>query len=80
LLEDSFFKQIEVLSNKDTPSEVKVFLTTTNALSMVINLGLDNKVYTFKALKESYYRYGNERLLNWHAVTKDSIYLSYYNE
>jgi hypothetical protein len=80
LLDDSFFKQIEVLSNKETPNELKIFLTTTNSLSMVITLGLDKKIYTYKALKESYYRYGNERLLNWHAVTKDSVYLSYYNQ
>jgi hypothetical protein len=35
--------------------------------------------YNYKALKESYNRYGTQRLLNWHAVTSDSIYLSYYN-
>jgi hypothetical protein len=46
---------------------------------MVITLSLKDKVWSYKALKESYYRYGNERLLNWHAVTKLGIYLSYYN-
>lgn len=80
LLDDSFFKQIEALPNKDTPNELKIFLTTTNSLNMVISLELKDKVYSFKALKQSYYRYGNERLLNWHAITKDAIFLSYYNE
>lgn len=79
LLEDSFFKQIELLSSADASGEAKIFLTTTNSLSMVLSLSLKDKVYTYKALKESYYRYGNERLLNWHAITKDAIYLSYYN-
>jgi hypothetical protein len=59
LLDDSFFKQIEVISNNETPDEIKIFLTTTNSLSMVLSLTFKDKVYTFKALKESYYRYGN---------------------
>jgi hypothetical protein len=59
LLDDSFFKQIEVISNNETPDEIKIVLTTTNSLSMVLSLTFKDKVYTFKALKESYYRYGN---------------------
>jgi hypothetical protein len=59
LLEDSFFKQIEVLNFNAAQNEVKVFLTTTNSLSMVILLTLTNKVYAYKEIKESYYRYGN---------------------
>lgn len=69
LLDDSFFKQLEVLDYDAVKNDVKVFLTTTNSLSMVILLTLKDKAYNYKSLKESYYRYGNERLLNWHKVT-----------
>lgn len=51
LLDDSFFKQIEVLDYDTGKNDVKIFLTTTNSLSMVIVLALKDKVYSYKSLK-----------------------------
>jgi hypothetical protein len=47
---------------------------------MVIVLSLTGDAYKFSSLKETYYRYGGQRLLNWHAVTASNIFLSFYND
>lgn len=50
-LDDSYFKQISVLSFDEQASELKVFITSTTSLNMVIVLSLTGKVYRFGGLK-----------------------------
>lgn len=80
LLDDSYFKQIDVLSYDQKTKVLKLFITSTTSLNMVITFNNNNNVLTFQALTESYFRYGNLRLLNWHEVTNTNVYLSFYNE
>ena len=46
---------------------------------MVATFIIDNNKLIYKAVAETYFRYGTQRLLNWHALTTNHVYLSYYN-
>ena len=45
---------------------------------MVVNFVVSSHLI-YKGITETYYRYGTQRLLNWHAITDQHVYLSYYN-
>jgi hypothetical protein len=78
LLDDSFFKEVSVVSLVGT--SVELFVSSTTSLSMIISFKLNDQHLEYVGLKESYFRYGSMRLLNWHAVTATNVYLSFYNE
>ena len=46
---------------------------------MVVQFSRQEKILIFKTVSETYYRYGTQRLLNWHAVTNERVYLSYFS-
>ena len=39
----------------------------------------DNQ-YIYRTVSETFFRYGNQRLLNWHSINKERLYLSYFND
>ena len=101
LLGSSYFKQVELLEFDGERSELSLFVTSTNSLSMVIkffmyhpqfkqisieivNLSiqflLTDKELLYQTVSETYFRYGTQRLLNWHSISKDKLFLSYYND
>jgi hypothetical protein len=80
LLKNSFFKQIEVVEYDKKRSEISLFISSTNSLSMVASFAIHDLNLSFREITETYYRYGTQRLLNWHAITYTHVYLSYYSE
>jgi len=78
-LTSSYFKQVEMLAYRAEEQEVDIFISSTNSLSMVATFILDNNKLIYKTITETYFRYGTQRLLNWHAITTNHVYLSYYN-
>ncbi len=34
----------------------------------------------YQTVCETYFRYGTQKLLNWHSISKDKLFLSYYND
>ena len=80
LLGSSYFKQVELLEFDGERSELSLFVTSTNSLSMVIKFLLTDKELLYQTVSETYFRYGTQRLLNWHSISKDKLFLSYYND
>lgn len=56
-----------------------MFISSTNSLSFIANFIVVAPTLIFKSITEKYNRYGRQRLLNWHAITDNNIFLSYYN-
>lgn len=44
------------------------------------NFIVDSPHLIYKSISETYNRYGRQRLLNWHHVTDNNVFLSYYNQ
>lgn len=54
-------------------------MSTTNSLNIVVKFAVTDNQFIYKTITETYFRYGTERLLNWHYITEEDLYLSYYN-
>lgn len=50
-LDDSFFKQVEYLGYSQQTNDYKLFITSSNSLHMVISLTMNDKAFSFNALK-----------------------------
>jgi len=61
-------------------SELSLFITSTNSLNMVIQFLYTDKQLLYQTVSETYFRYGTQRLLNWHSISNDKLFLSYYND
>jgi len=58
-----------MLNYDSDKSLLTVFVTSTNSLSMVIEFLVTDKEFIYQSVKETYFRYGTQRLLNWHSIS-----------